>query len=116
MSKPLESYCVSEHATVLDAIAVIQQNESRCAVVQGQEGKVVGVLSEGDVLRALLAGVHLHAPLRNLVRPSFTFFRSHDVAAARPYFLKGMTLIPVVSSEFRLTSVIAVEDVFGAEV
>ena len=47
------------------------------------------------------------------MRPSFTFFTSRDLDAARPLFLDGMTLIPVVDEEFRLSSVITLNDVFG---
>jgi CBS domain-containing protein len=111
--KTLDMYRVSDSSTMHDAISVIQRNESRCAVVCRPDGKVIGVFSEGDVMRALLDGVQVRAPLRNLMRPSFTFFTSRDLEAARPLFLDGMTLIPVVDQDFRLTSVITLQDVFG---
>lgn len=95
-----------------EAITSIQKNGSRCVVVIGQSGKVVGVFSEGDVLRAVLAGTEVHAPLRNLIKPSFRYLQSRDLAAARRLLLSGITLIPVLDQEFKLQAVLTLNDVF----
>ncbi len=96
-----------------EAIASIQRNESRCVVVIAKGDKVVGVFSEGDVLRAILAGVDVHTPLRTLLRPSFRYLRSADLAAARKLLITGITLIPVIDDEFRLQDVLTLKRVFG---
>jgi CBS domain-containing protein len=114
MAIPLEDYCVGEHATMQDAIAVIQKNRSRCAIVRSREGKVVGVFSEGDVLRALLRGSSVMAPLANLMRPTFVSLKSRDMLAAHEHFLRGLPLIPVLDEEFRLMDVITVTDALAA--
>lgn len=114
MTRPLEDFCVSEHGTMEDAITVIQKNESRCAIVCGAEGKVVGVFSEGDVLRALLRGSTVASPLSRLMRPSFVYLRSYDMAAAREHFLRGLPLLPILDDEFRLRGVITVVDALAA--
>ena len=111
MARPLDEYCVSEHGTMRDAITVIQRNASRCAVVRGASGKVVGVFSEGDVLRALLRGNDIHAPLRNLVRPSFVYLRERNLDEARVHIRDGLSLVPVIDSEFFLQDVVTIEDV-----
>ena len=110
MARPLEDYCVSEQGTMRDAITVIQRNESRCAIVRGQGGKVVGVFSEGDVLRALLRGTDIHAPLRNLLRPSFVYLRERNLEEARPHFRRGISLLPVLDGEFNLRDVLTLQD------
>ena len=102
---------MSEQATMRDAITVIQRNESRCAVVRGHAGKVVGVFSEGDVLRALLRGTDIHAPLRNLLRPSFVYLRERNLDEARGHFRRGISLLPVLDSEFNLRDVLTVQDI-----
>lgn len=98
-----------------DAIALIQKNESRCVVVVGEHRKAVGVFSEGDVLRAILGGVDVHAPLRNLIQPSFRYLHTRDLAAARPLLLDGITLVPVVSHDFIVEDVLTLKDVFKNE-
>lgn len=111
MSK-LDEFWIHDSATAKDAIAMIQKNCSRCVVVVGVDQKVVGVFSEGDVLRAILAEVDLYTPLRSLVKPSFHYLRTRDLGAARKLLLSGITLIPVVDRDFRLQSCIVLEDVF----
>ena|ERR1039457_2167027 len=111
--KNLEDYWICDSATMEDAIALIQKNNSRCVVVVGIERKVVGVFSEGDVLRAILAGIDVHTPLRSLLKPSFHYLRTRDLAAARKLLVSGFSLVPVISDDFHLQSVLLLEDVIG---
>jgi CBS domain-containing protein len=109
----LDRFWIHDSATMQEAIAMIQKNNSRCVVVVGVNQKVVGTFSEGDVLRAILAGVDVHTPLRNLVKPSFHYLTTRDLKAAKQLLLNGITLVPVIDHEFRLRSCIVLEDVFG---
>jgi len=108
--KSLESYCVRESASVEDAISAIQMSECRCVLVINDSARVVGVFSEGDVLRAILAGREIHMPLKNLLKPSFKYLYEADEAAALEIFKKGVTLIPVVDKDFYVKSVMTVLD------
>lgn len=113
MVNELDKYCVRDSATMLEAIAAIQSNNSRCVVVTNDAGIVVGMFSEGDVLRALLSGVDVHTLLRNLVKPSYRYLQSRDIEAARKLIVGGLTLIPVINVEHRLQGVITLQDAFG---
>ena len=108
--KNLESFCVSEEASVQDAISSIQVNESRCVIVMGEGSKVVGVFSEGDVLRAVLAGHDMHTPLKKLLNPTFKYLQSEDFAGAVKLFRRGITLVPVVDNDFALRSVMTLQE------
>jgi len=107
-----EKYCVHEKSTIKDAIAVIQNNFSRCAIVRNDNKKVVGVFSEGDVLRAILENVDLYTPVKRVLKPSFKYLREVNMAEACLLFKKyGITLIPVIDNEFNLVRVITVFDI-----
>jgi CBS domain-containing protein len=108
----LDDFWIRDSATMEDAIALIQKNNSRCVVVVGVQQKVVGVFSEGDVLRAILAGTDVHTPLRAIIRPSFRYLHERDIAAARKMFLGGITLVPLLDADFRLLGVLTLKDVF----
>jgi len=108
--KSLESYCVHESASMQQAISAIQMSECRCVVVINESNRVVGVFSEGDVLRAILAGRELHIPLTNLLKPNFKYLHEPDAEAALEIFRKGITMVPVVDEEFNLKSVMTVLD------
>jgi CBS domain-containing protein len=112
----LESFMIRDSTSMKDAIALIQKNESRCVVVLGNHRKAVGVFSEGDVLRAILEGVDIHTPLRNLIKPSFRYLHSRDLTAARKLILDGITLVPILNQDFIVEDVLTLKDVFKNEV
>jgi len=109
----LDDFTVDRSGTLLDAAQTIQRNRSRSAVVT-HAGKVVGILTEGDLLRALLHGATVYANLEKFVRHDFTFFRKRDETAALEMFRKhGFTMIPVIDGSFHLVDVILLADVLA---
>lgn len=113
LSEDLSIYTVEASGTLLDAAQTIQKNRSRAAIAVDQ-GKAVGIVSEGDLLRALLQGATIYADVENFIRRDFTFFHERDEAKALAQFqAKGFTLIPVVDAEFRVTDVILLRDILA---
>lgn len=102
----LEDFTVPLSGTLLDAVETIDHNHCRCAlVVEGD--KVVGVVSEGDVLRALLKGTAIHAPLASFANPGFKFLAERDLERALALFREhGITLVPVLDPDSRLVDVV----------
>ena len=107
----ISEYTVPDSATLLDAVNVIAYNQSRCAItVSGV--KVTGIISEGDIMRGLLKGADIHAPLAGFTNPSFKFIRSRDLDAALDLFREhGISLVPVLDLDFSLLSVVLLSDV-----
>jgi CBS domain-containing protein len=97
-----------------EAIALIGKNNSRCVIVVNARDTVVGVFSEGDVLRAILGGTDVHTPLRSLIKPSFRYLQRRDLAAARTMLLSGITLIPILDKNFHLRGVLTLPDLFAS--
>lgn len=107
-----EKYCVNDKSTIKDAISIIQNNFSRCSIVLNDNRKVIGVFSEGDVLRAILEDIDLFTPIKRVLKPSFKYLREVNMTEACELFKKhGITLIPVVDNEFNLVRVITVFDI-----
>ena len=50
MNNNLEKYVVSVDGVLEDAVKCIRSNKSRCAIIINDKYKVIGVISEGDVL------------------------------------------------------------------
>ena len=111
-------FVVSGNATLLDAVQRIQRNHSRAVLVAEvvDEGeKIIGVISEGDVMRALLRGVDVHAPLEAFVRHDFKFLRKRELGAAMELIRKfGITMVPVVDEKFYLQDVVTLKDVLDS--
>lgn len=109
----LTDFVVNFDATLIDAVDCIERNRSRAAVVVDGE-KVIGVVSEGDVMRALLHGTNVHAPLRDVTSVSFKYLNEPDAEAALQLMQRhGISLVPVVSAEFTLLDVMTLRDVLS---
>lgn len=106
----LAAYHVQSSATLLDAAERIQRNHARTVVVVDGE-RAIGVLSEGDILRALLHGSDIRAPLLDFVAYGFKYLRGRDDEAALALFRShGIGLVPVVDDEMRLRDVITLTE------
>ncbi len=77
MHTELEKYCVKDSARILDAIRSIDQSNEGLAVALDNEGKVQGVLTDGDVRRALLSGKTLDQPLKQHIQKDFLYVNEH---------------------------------------
>lgn len=109
----LEDYIVDASGTLLDAAQAIANNKSRCAMVV-DEDKVIGVLSEGDLVRALLRGTEITALMRNFVHHGFIHLKERDYVKALELFrLHGISLIPIVDQNLRLKEVITLQDMLA---
>ncbi len=106
----LSDFTIAETATLLQAVEKIQRNHAR-AVLVVQDDVVRGIVSEGDVLRAILRGEHVHTPLGAMSRSSFRYLQERDERAAFELVRKhAITLIPVVDDDFRLYDVITLHE------
>lgn len=111
----MKTLCINEKALLKEAISAIQANDDRCVVVLGQNDVVLGVFSEGDVLRAVLAGREMHAPIKYLIRPNFTYLNKYCKRELLNIFKKGHTLIPIVDKDFRLLNIITLINFLNEE-
>ena len=115
MEEELLKYTVLDSQTIKDTALVINQNHCRCVIVRNQSNNVVGVVSDGDIIRAILEGISLYSPVSQIVSHSFKYLHDSDMNSAYQYFRNnpGVTLIPVVGSSFQLNDVITVHDILN---
>ena len=113
MNPALVKFTVPVGSTVLDAIEAIKVNRSRCAVVINAN-RVVGVLSEGDIMSALLHDTDVHAPIEGFVQRNFKFLAKRSLDDALDLMRRfGVTLVPVVDRNMQLLDVITVGEVLN---
>lgn len=107
----LTDFTLAPDATLIEAVAKMNANGSRTVLVVAG-GKVTGLISEGDVMRALLRGVDTHVRASEIASPSFRFLTSFDYPQAFAWFrTHAFGMVPVVDDEFRLVGVITLEQV-----
>jgi CBS domain-containing protein len=112
--KDLSHFVIDINATIIQAIEKIENNRSR-AVIVTLNTKVVGLISEGDIMRALLRGMPIHQSLSILTMSSFKYLTNPNMEKAFELMKKHLfTLVPVIDSEFKLVDVITMKDILNA--
>jgi CBS domain-containing protein len=113
MNDRLNEYLLPYEGTLLNALSKIEKNNCR-AVFAVKADKVVGVISEGDIIRALLHGSSVYSPLSKWLNESFKYLTSKDyIKAWNLLKTYHTTLIPIVTDDFRLEDVITIADVYA---
>lgn len=109
----LNYYTVENTGTLLDVAETIAKNNSRCVVVI-DKGKAVGVISEGDLVRALLRGTDIYSPMKPFIQHGFVFLEEKDFSRALEIFqARGISLIPILDQNFALKDVITLKDLLS---
>lgn len=97
---------VPASSTILDTARAIQQNNLRCVFLTDGE-KVVGVCSQGDIMKALLRGGNVHMPVEKIAIMNFRYLRESDWVTAQRWIRElGITMVPILNEDFRLIDVI----------
>lgn len=63
----MENFVLSKNATIQDALTAITNNIRGAVVVVDDEGLLEGVVSDGDIRRALVAGATTITPIEKIV-------------------------------------------------
>lgn len=96
---------------LIDAAEAINNNKCRTVFVESND-RLVGVLSEGDILRCLLHGVEMHAQIKPYMHENFLHVSALDWPNIISLFKKhNMSLLPVVDHEMKLQRVVTMQDV-----
>jgi dTDP-glucose pyrophosphorylase len=98
-----ESCLVDENGTIRDAMAALDRGAGRISLVVDGNGRLAGVVTDGDVRRALLDGASLADPIARIVVRDYA---SVAIAEGRPQALELMrarriAAVPVLDDERR---------------
>ncbi|WP_229659821.1 sugar phosphate nucleotidyltransferase [Tersicoccus solisilvae] len=111
----LGACCIGTGATLREALQTIDQGGSSIALVIDDQSRLVGVLTDGDVRRALLAGADLGDPARDVANTTPRTV-SPDEGRSRALDLmrsQRITEVPVVDAEGRLQGLHTLTDIVG---
>ncbi|WP_182865751.1 sugar phosphate nucleotidyltransferase [Rhodopirellula sp. JC639] len=76
----IERLLVNQDATILESMRVIDEGAARLALVVDRQRKLLGVITDGDLRRALLNGADLHSAVMPFAN---TAYRSVNVKTSR---------------------------------
>lgn len=109
----MNKHCVYHDYTIEEVMSKFEYNKERVAVVLNNEDVVVGVVSQGDIIKALVDGVDMYSNIKNIISPSFLYLTSTDMNEAYRMFRRlKITMIPIVDANFRLQNIITLDDIY----
>jgi dTDP-glucose pyrophosphorylase len=116
MKPALARLCVKPDATVLDALRVVDAGGHAIAFVCGGRGRVLGLLTDGDLRRALLAGATLESRvLTGAMRRDFAFVRPEAGRAEALELMRARHIeqLPIIDAEQRLVGLHTLHELIG---
>lgn len=121
MKKPVDqcgALVVNEQATIRDAMAAVNAAGREVVLLQDNGGSIIGLITDGDLRRGLLAGHVLESPALPIatrefysVGPQVERATVLDVMKAR-----GFSHVPVLDDRRRLIAIHFLRDLIGANV
>ena len=110
-----ERYSIGKNDTIRDAITCIDRNTTGAAIVTDAGKKMLGIITDGDVRRALIKGAHLDDGVTKIMqtRPitaTEDFTRKQLLHLARTNFVAQ---IPIVDQSNRVQDIVVSRDLIG---
>ena len=109
----LNNFVVPLNSTLLESANIINESKTRACVVVEKDLKVVGILSEGDILRAILNDVSLKSEIKSLINTNFYFVDKNQINQKKIkelFQMKNVTLIPVIDENMKLVDVLTLNE------
>jgi CBS domain-containing protein len=101
-----DKYLITPDDTLENAMRKIESNKHRSLIVV-HDGRVVGVISDGDIRKALLMKRLLITRVGDIMKLNFAFMTHINPREAEDLFHKlGIFLVPVVNGAMGLKDII----------
>ncbi len=94
------------NGTLGEALNLMQNASERTLFVVGKENKLIGVLTEGDLMRAFASNQLPHSSVSSFLNssPIFSYEKLTDIQLINLFITTGLLLIPIVDIEGRIIS------------
>lgn len=101
-NKELAQLCVSENASIFEAMSCINASTMGVAFVVDSTFTLKGVVSDGDIRRGLLQGIGFDESITRVMQREYHFSTQEEVKRVDFSALQELRLIPIVDSAHRL--------------
>lgn len=109
-----EDFCVTADYTMIEVMEVIERNKERAVVVLESNGKICGFVSQGDIIKAVIAGKSIHSKIEKIINNSFIYLKKKDYKKALDFFKnRNLSIIPIISDDHELVDIISAREMFG---
>tara|TARA_B100000767_G_C19517229_1_gene430920 strand:+ start:282 stop:653 length:372 start_codon:yes stop_codon:yes gene_type:complete len=106
----IKNFVIESNQTIFLAIEKIAQNSHRTIIVT-KKNKVIGVVSEGDIIKAALRRVNFNSNLANITNKSFKFLLEDDKIQAKKIFKKDLVgILPILDKNMKIKKIYTLKD------
>jgi dTDP-glucose pyrophosphorylase len=115
MNERLRSCTVARESTLRDVLQCIDHSGFEIALIVGDDETLVGIMTDGDVRRALLANVSLDAPVAPHMQRRFTSVKPTAGRAEVIDLMQARTItqIPITDADGKLVGLHLLRDIIG---
>ena len=100
---------IKSGCTILDALKALNDLHTKYMdlFVEDLNGKVLGVVTDGDLRRGLISGAQLTDSVDSVMNKNFTFFKNENINLQdlKKYKSKGISLIPVLDRNGKILKI-----------
>ncbi len=106
----MEKYIINLNTNISDAIVMMSKSDCRTLVVT-EKNKVIGVISEGDIIRGFINGFVSTNSINEIVQYNFKYVTEKNKNDAYNIIKENLILLlPVVKKNMILVDVITIKD------
>ena len=106
----LKNFIIDSDQSIFLALEKITQNSHRTIIVT-KKMKVIGVVSEGDIIKAALRRVNFNSSLINIINKSFKFLLEDDKSKAKMIFKKHLVgILPILDKNMKIKKIYTLKD------
>jgi len=116
--RALVDYLVRSDASLRDVIKIVDRGAAQIALVTDIEGKLLGVITDGDIRRAILRSESLESPAERIMCRDFRFLPDSSTEEEALALMRRETLhqIPVLDDQGRVVRLFLLEDLIKSKV
>lgn len=102
------SFILNKNDFIKDALIKLQENKKRFLIITGEDNKVLGVLTDGDLRRGFLNGYTVNDSIEKVYNKSFEYLHldsSFDEVCEK-FKSDKIDFLPIIDSNFKLVNII----------
>jgi CBS domain-containing protein len=109
----------NDSLTIGDIIRIIATEHERTCIFKNSDGRLYGVLSQGDLIKAIWNGAELITPISNIINPNpltiSTESKDPKKEALKLFSQHGVLLVPIVDANRKISSVMSIREIISDE-
>ena len=109
-----KKYSISPKSSLKEAIKIIDDGSAQVALVVDSDFKLLGIVTDGDVRRAILRGIALDEPISSIMTTSPIYVKEGSSKYETFELMRQKVIhhVPVVSENMRVVDLFVLDDLF----